>query len=152
MKIILLHDIPRLGRKSDIKNVADGHALHFLIPRGLAIEATVQNLAQHKKKQEIAVQHKENESEAYETLRRELEERVIIIYKPADAKGNLYAGVNAKDIVHALRASNALLPISFRENNIIIDAPIKTAGEHHVTIKNPSGNFILAIRVEPQEK
>lgn len=152
MRVILLRDIPQLGNSGTIKDVADGYALNFLIPKGLAVEATQKNLAQHKKIQETAIQHKEKEDEAYEILRRATEGKTIVILKPADAKGNLYAGVSAKDILQALRTAKFPLPTNLQENNIIIDAPIKVAGEHQITIKNPSGNFVLAIRVESKKR
>ena len=151
MKIILLHDIPRLGSKGDIKDVADGYAFHFLIPRGMATETTAKNLAQRKITQEVAIQQKEQESETYEALRQTLEKNTITINKPADAKGNLYAKVGAKDVLQALRASKISLPTSLQEDHIIIDAPIKTAGEWQVTIKHPNGNLGLVIHVEPQK-
>ncbi|HEY4497475.1 MAG TPA: 50S ribosomal protein L9 [Candidatus Paceibacterota bacterium] len=147
MKIILLCDIPRLGRKNDIKNVADGYALHFLIPRGFAIEAIAQNLAQRKKVKEVAIQQKGQESEAYEVLRQALEGKTIAIYKPADKKGNLYAGVSAKDILQALRVSKISLPASLQEHHIIIDTPIKIAGEYQIQIKYKTGELAFAVVV-----
>ena len=152
MKIILLRDIPQLGHKDDIKNVADGYAFHFLIPRGMAVKATAKNLAQHKNIKKATTQKIEQESETYEALRQALEGKTIAIYKPADAKGNLYARVNAKDILQALRALKIPLPARLQENHIIINAQIKTAGECPAVIKHQNGDIAIVIRVEPRAK
>src|SRR3989338_10887458 len=152
MKIILLRDIPQLGHKDDIKNVADGYALNFLVPRGLAMEATAQHLAEREKIQKTIIQHKEQESGAYEVLHKALEGNTITIYKPADAKGNLYARVNVKDILQALRALKIPLPARLQENHIIINAQIKTAGECPAVIKHQNGDIAIVIRVEPRAK
>ena len=98
MKVIFLHDVPRVGRKHDIKEINDGYALNFLIPRKLverATEKAVQNLELRKK--EIVVEREVQESLLIKNLE-ELKGQTVTIFTKADEKGHLFKGVNKKEI------------------------------------------------------
>ena len=145
MKIILLKDIARLGRVGDIKNVADGYALNFLIPQKFALYATAQVLQDH----EIAQKQKENKKKLTKTTFTELQEKLmgksVTISKKTDAKGNLYAAVSKGDIVDALKK----IGISEEniEKNIILEKAIKTTGINRVVFRHGGDetNFDISV-------
>ncbi len=132
MKIILIKDIPKLGRKHDIKEVSDGHALNMLIPRGLAIPATPQAIKhvegeKAKNAGELKIQH-----ELLTQNIKTLEETVLTISGKANEKGHLFAGIHKDEIVKQLSVQ---VRIEIDPSFIELEHPIKMVGEHVVPIK-----------------
>ena len=87
MKVIFLQDVPRVGKKYDIKEVNDGYAMNFLLPRKLAERATAKAVAQlemHKK--EIVVEREVQEELLMKNLE-EIKNKTIVIKAKADEKG-----------------------------------------------------------------
>jgi large subunit ribosomal protein L9 len=132
MKIILLKDIKNVGKKFDIKDVNDGHALNMLIPRSLAIAATpsaIKRVEADKAKMagEMKVQH-----ELLIQNIKAIEATILTISGKANEKGHLFAGIHAPEIVKELHAQARIeIDLSFVE----LVHPLKTVGEHVVTIK-----------------
>ncbi|MDQ5954254.1 MAG: large subunit ribosomal protein [Patescibacteria group bacterium] len=90
MKVIFLHDVPRVGKKNDIKEVNDGYALNFLIPRKLvdrATEKSVQNL-ELRKKEIVETMSKEHKAQ--------LSEEFIVLDKPIKELGEFDIPVEIK--------------------------------------------------------
>jgi len=103
MKIILLKDIPKVGRKYDIKNVADGYALNLLIPRGLAQIATPQtekNIEAMKAKDLV---EKKVQGELLVKNLEVLKDLVINMKEKANEKGHLFAGVTKEKLKRYLK-------------------------------------------------
>ncbi|HEU4677129.1 MAG TPA: 50S ribosomal protein L9 [Candidatus Paceibacterota bacterium] len=131
MKVILIRDVARLGRKSEVKDVPSGHAQNFLIPRKLAIPATPENvrrLGEAMKKNAAA------EAERMETFRAALAAcaaKPVTIEAEANEQGHLFKGLHAKDVVHALAAAGC----EFDESDIVLSAPIKSIGTHTVALE-----------------
>ena len=93
MKVILLKDVAKIGRKYDIKNVADGYALNMLIPRGLAVVATEQAM---KKVETLKVNDTTDKKIQTELLLKNLEvikNLTLNLKEKANEKGHLFAGV-----------------------------------------------------------
>ena len=144
MKIILLKDVPKLGKKFDIKTASDGYALNLLIPQGLAIIATVDAVkrVEAEKKQEDA-KKKIHEELLAENLKG-LNETVLTIVAKANPKGHLFAGLHAEAIATELQKQTRLqVDASF----IQIKNPIKEVGEHMilVTAAGKSAKFKLIV-------
>ena len=102
MKIILLKDIPKVGRKYDIKNVADGYALNMLIPRGLAQIATPQaekNIESMKAKDMV---EKKVQGELLLKSLDVIKTLVINIKEKANDKGHLFAGITKERLVEEI--------------------------------------------------
>ncbi len=130
MKVILIKDVARLGRKSEIKDVPSGHALNFLIPRKLAIIATPESI---KRQQEEDRQHgaqKEHLLESFKSVCAQLKEQTITYGAQANDKGSLFKGVNADDIAGHL----ATLGINVPKQYIVLKHPIKEVGIHEVVL------------------
>lgn len=132
MKVILINDVPKLGRKHDVKEVSNGHALNLLLPQGLAIAATPQAL-----KRAISEKAKtEGERKVQEELLagnlKSLEDITLSISGKANDKGHLFAGIHKEVLVKEL-SSQAHVEID--PSFIQLEQPLKTVGEHIVEVK-----------------
>ena len=131
MKVILLQDVQGSGKAGDIVKVSDGYGRNMLIPRGLALEATPQNLKQHEKKKEAQEKKfREDKQKAQEMAEKLLKEGIEIKTK-AGANGKVFGSITSKDIADALQA----LGYDIDKKKILLDAPIKTTGVTVVPIK-----------------
>lgn len=113
-------DVVSLGRAGDIKEVSDGYARNFLMPKRLALPATTQALAQAQKEEQDRQDKIQRLRESSLGLKRKLESATISIKAKAD-KGKLFAAVREKDIAQAA---------GLRPEQIVIAEPIKTMGTH----------------------
>ena len=96
MRVIFLQDVPRVGKRNDIKEISDGYALNFLFPRKLATPATSKAVAElEQRKKEIVVEREVEEN----LLMRNLEEikgKTITISGKANEKGHLFSAIHKK--------------------------------------------------------
>jgi len=144
MKVIFLSDVPRVGRKYDTKEVNDGYAMNFLLPRKLAVLATPKALAElemHKK--EIAIEKEVQE----ELLMKNLEEikgKAITIKGKTNELGHLFSAIHKKEIVDAMKEQNHA---DISEEFIILEKPIKGVGEFEIliSIKGKKSSFKLIV-------
>ena len=145
MKIILLKDIPKVGKKYDIKNVADGYALNLLIPKGLAQIATSQsekNIELMKSKdlveRKIQVELLLKNLEVIKTL-------VINLKEKANEKGHLFAGITKERLVEEIIKTARL---NLDPESIILEKPIKEIGEYKVAVEVLGKRAEFAVVVE----
>ena len=145
MKIILLKDIPKLGRKYEVKNASDGHAVNMLIPRGLAIAATPENLRRFEtEKAKYDSERKVHEALLAESLKG-LEDTVITISGKASDKGHLFAALHKEAIATELAKQTRIqLDPSF----IQLEHPIKEVGEHLIEVKGEGKSVKFKLVVE----
>ncbi len=145
MQVILLRDVPRLGKKYDIKNVADGYARNFLITRGFAKLAT-HNAQEEAEKMRATRDKRGVVQEAL--LGKELAELVdktIKIIRPANEKGHLFSQIHPQDITEAIMRDTG---ITLEEDTIVLSEPIKTLGPHNVEIAVQDHHASITIIVE----
>ena len=131
MKIILRQNIDALGLEGDILEVANGYARNYLIPKGIALEANMQNiklLETQKKKIEIK---RLQAKESAEKIKERLNEVVVTISQKAGEEEKLYGSVTSIDIAHHLDKQG----IDIDRRKIALDKPIKTLGEFEVSIR-----------------
>jgi len=130
MKIILLKSVPKLGQAGEIKEVNDGYARNFLIPKGLADIVTKHGLnvlgAQKKKKDRI----KAMEAKSRKALAKKLNGMEFKIDVKADEKGSLYAKLDNKTISKELEKQG----YKVSANEINIKKPIKKLGEFEIDL------------------
>jgi len=132
MNVILKQDMPNLGHKDDIINVKDGYARNYLIPKGLAINATAQARKVH---EEILRQraHKEEQLiEAAKKMAEELEKVSLTIGAKTSTKGKIFGSVNTIQIAEALSEKGFEVE---RKNISIKDDLIKEIGSYSATVK-----------------
>lgn len=132
MKILFLQDVPRVGRRNEVKDIADGYARNFLLPRKLAIIATPEVLAQHKKNQsQERALHDVHDALAARNLS-DLASRHIEIHARASSGGNLFAGIGAREIADQIKKTAG---IDIHPHDIKLSHPIKTLGTFEVPIQ-----------------
>jgi large subunit ribosomal protein L9 len=147
VKVILKKDWPKLGKKGELKEVAEGYARNMLFPRGLAEEATPQKLRemQHQEAQaQIKNQRLETESRARAAA---LDQQTIVFNLPAGEGGRLFGSVTSSDIADALQKMG--LPVDKKKINLT--EPIKTIGRHEVIVKLHRGiKATVVVQVEKE--
>jgi large subunit ribosomal protein L9 len=132
MKVILLNDIPKLGKKHDVKEVSNGHALNLLLPQGLAIAATPQSIKRAAtQKAQMEGERKVHEELLAENLK-SLDGVTLTISGKANDKGHLFAGLHREAIVKELLAQAR---VQVDPSFIQLDQPLKTVGEHIIEVK-----------------
>jgi large subunit ribosomal protein L9 len=131
MRVIFLQNIKGTAQMGDIKNVNDGYARNFLIPKGIAKPATAEAEKQAETlKKERETEDVENKEGAVK-LAKTLEGFSLEIKEDANEEGHLYGSVNTKKIVGEL----AKKKIKIKEDAVNLPEPIKTVGEHEVEIE-----------------
>ena len=131
MKVIFLHDVPRVGKKYEVKEVPGGYAMNFLIPRKLAEPATPKALAMLEiRKNEILVV-KEVQNELLMKNLEEIKGKVVHITAKADDKGHLFSGIHTKEIVTAMKKEHRA---DITSEFIVLEKPIKEVGEFEIQI------------------
>lgn len=146
MKVILIKDVARLGRKSEIKEVPSGHAINFLIPRKMAIPATTENLKRITEVTKKHVAKSLNDLESFKEALKGLSDRTVVYTTEANEKGSLFKGINADDIAKSLEKEGYII----QKNHIMLDHPIKELGIHEVVLRN--GSVSGACRLEVVKK
>jgi len=132
MKVIFLQDVPRVGRRHDVKEVNDGYALNFLFPRKLAETATTAAISSlEKRMKNVEIEREVQEDLLLKNLE-EIKAKVVHISAKADEKGHLFSGIHAKEIVEKMeKEHHASISAEF----IVLDKPIKELGEFEVPLK-----------------
>jgi large subunit ribosomal protein L9 len=145
MKVILLKPVPKVGRKYDIVNVAEGFAMNALFPRGLAENATPKALERVKILKATEEADKKVQEELLLKSFKEIAGTTIEISGKANDKGHLFAGIHKEELVTALK-DQARLDIS--PDFIVLEKPIKELGEHQIEIKvqDKSAEFTLVLK------
>jgi len=143
MEIILRQDVDELGVEGDIVNVANGYARNYLIPKGVALEASPQNikvLGSQRKKIEI---RKLKAKEDADELKEKVERMVISFSHKAGEEGKLYGSVTSMDIASHLETQGIVID----RRRILLEKAIKSLGELEVQVKIYPG-VIAALKVE----
>lgn len=131
MKVILLDDIPKLGRRGEVRDVAEGYARNYLLPHRLVLPANPANLKQIEQiKQHQEIRSQRAKAEAEEVAKR-IETLSIAEARQASEEGRLYGSVGVSDVA-AFLAKNG---ISVEKRRIGLDEPIKALGEYAVPIR-----------------
>ena len=132
MKVIFLKDVPRVGKRHEIKDVNDGYALNFLLPRKLVEIATPKAVAElETRKKELVVERQVQE----ELLLRNLEElkgKTVTITAKANEKGSLFSAIHKKELLEAMLKQHKA---TLSEESIILNKPIKEVGEFDVPVE-----------------
>jgi len=143
MKVILIQDIKSLGKKGDIKEVSDGYARNYLLPKNIAKVATPEAVSKIEKDREKEKENQAENDKRLQNLANDLKGKKISM-KVKEKKGKLFGSIGPKEIQKALALEN----IDVSEKNIIQKSPIKKIGEHKVKISlanNTEADIILIV-------
>lgn len=136
MKVIYLQDVKGSGKKGDVKNVADGYARNLLIPKGLAVEATPENINKLQGQQSSA-QHKiDMEIKAANEAVAKVKGKQVVIKAKAGSNDKLFGSVTSTHIAEAL---DSQFGIKVDKKRITLSSDIKNFGSFKATIKFYSG-------------
>ncbi len=136
MKVILLKDVPKIGRAGEIKEVSDGYANNFLIKRGLGKVATAEAQAKLASEQTEKSAKKAREQKKFAEQKNELERRTFTIKVKVGDKGQVFSGVHEKEIIQAIFQKTK---ITLDKSNIATHSHMKQLGEHMIDIKLGQG-------------
>lgn len=131
MEVILREDIEKLGSRGQVVKVADGFARNFLLPRRLAVPATEANRKIVEQERQAALRREAKEKAAAEELAKMLAPVTLTTTQKAGEADQLFGSVTAKDIADLLEKQGYTID----RKKIVLDHPIKTLGEHKVTLK-----------------
>ena len=144
MRVIFLQDVSRVGKKYDIKEVNDGYAMNFLLPRKLAVTATPKAVTElEMKKKEIVIEREVQESLLLKNLE-EIKDKAITIKGKANELGHVFSSIHKKEIIEAMREQHRA---EIAPEFIILEKPIKAKGEFEIPIfiKGKKSSFKLIV-------
>ena len=132
MKVIFNVDVKGQGKKGELKEVSDGYARNYLLPRGLAAEATTDNINTLKLKEKARQAQIAREKAEAEENAKKLSGVQVTIRAKAGKNGKLFGAVTSQEIADALKAQ---FNIDIEKNKIVQAEPIKTFGSFSVKAK-----------------
>lgn len=132
MKVILIQDVKGAGKAGDVANVSDGYARNYLLPKGLAKEATPSNMRQLERIKEANEARRAESIETAQEIAEKIETIKVTVMSKGGEGGRLFGSVTTKDISDALKEQH---DIEIDRKKFILDGPIKQTGEHLVDIK-----------------
>lgn len=130
MKVILLKDVPSIGRTGEVRDVKDGYARNFLLPRGLAAPATESSLHNLAQTREVAKQREARVLQEVVALKTRLEALVVEVRARAGEEGRLFGSVTAQDIADAINRKG----VEITKKQIELADPIRTTGFYKVPV------------------
>ncbi|MCL2847910.1 MAG: 50S ribosomal protein L9 [Firmicutes bacterium] len=146
MKVILLKDVPKQGKKGDIIEVADGYGRNFLIKGGYAKEATASAVNAINMQKQAAVHHEKVARDTAVELAKKLDSTEVVIKVKVGSSGKLFGALNTQNIADALKKQAG---VELDKRMFVLGEPIKLCGIYKVTVKpyaNVSG--VLTVKVE----
>lgn len=148
MKVILLQDVKKIGKKGDVIEASDGYARNFLFPRKLAQEASASNMHILNNKIENERKQKLAELEAAQKLAGELKGKEITIEAKAGENGKLFGAITSKDVAELIKKQHK---IDIDKKKIVMDT-IKLAGGYEIEVKlYPEVSTKMKVIIVPQE-
>lgn len=132
MKVILLEDVKKIGKKGDLVNVADGYARNYLFPRNLAKEATSGSIKQLKQEKKAMENKKKKEFELAKEVAEKISKSSVTVKAKSGDQGKLFGSITSKDIANELKKQHN---IDVDRRKIELSEPIKTLGNYKVNIK-----------------
>jgi large subunit ribosomal protein L9 len=131
MKVILTENISSLGQIGEVVNVAPGYARNFLLPQGLALEATGKSVRELEHKRRILEQKREKFRQEMLSLAEKLNHVKLTMRRKVVEGDKLYGSVSSVDILSALEEQGFDLP----KKSIQMEQPVKQVGEFSIPVR-----------------
>ena len=132
MKVLITKEIKGLGKAGDVKNVADGYASNYLIPRGLAAPATPSIVKEFENRRKVEEKKEAQDKQSAGTLSDRLAQVVLKFTARAGDQGRLFGSITSGDIASGLEME---LGEPFDKRKIVLEQPIRLLGTYKVPIK-----------------
>ena len=149
MRVVLIQDVPNLGRVGDIKDVADGYGRNYLIPKGLAILATygaVKNVEELRRAEAKKMARRVQDAES---IAAQLNQLNLHFTARSGEEGRLYGSITNADIAEAIKAKTGH---DIDRRRIELDEPIRSLGDHQVDVRLMTNvTAHLNVAVQPEE-
>jgi len=147
LKLILLTDIPRLGKEGDIGEVKDGYARNFLLPKGMALLASTRNVKVIQQKRERELRKEKEREEELRRLAEQISRTSCTLFAVVGEKDRIFGEITSRDIADALKEKG----LEIDKKNIEIKEPIGKLGVYNVKVRL-SAQVITDLRVCVAEK
>jgi len=132
MKVILKQDVKGLGKIEQMVEASDGYARNFLLPKGLAVEASASNVNIMKTKKEAETNKKDREIAQAKELAKKIKNITITLKVKAGENGKLFGSITSKDIVEAMKTQQKL---EIDKKKLIMPDALKAVGTFEVEVK-----------------
>ncbi|AIQ38593.1 MULTISPECIES: 50S ribosomal protein L9 [unclassified Paenibacillus] len=132
MKVIFIKDVKGQGKKGQVKEVSEGYASNFLLPRGLVRPATEGNVKTLENQAAAEQRRKDNEKEEAQQLGKKIDELTLTMKAKAGEGGRLFGAITSKQIAETLASTQG---ISIDKRKIELGEPIRHLGVFQVSIK-----------------
>lgn len=148
MKVILLQDEKKLGKKGELVEVSDGYARNYVLPKKIGVEATAANMNDFKLKKANDAKVAKEQLEAAQALAKEMDEKFVTVKIKAGTGGKSFGSVSTKEIAAATKEQ---LGIEVDKKKIVLADSLKNIGSYDVTIKlHPQVTGQLKVKVEEE--
>lgn len=131
MKVIFKKDVGGVGQRGTVKEVSDGYALNFLIPQGLAEQATPDKVAAHQKNQKAVEEENAAKEKGWAEQTKRLNGATFQVHVKTNDKGHLYKALGHDQIIAEIKK---VFGLDVPQTAIVLNAPIKSQGEHTISI------------------
>ena len=149
MKVILLKDIEKLGKKYDVKEVADGYARNFLIRRGLAKPATEKLIKWAEEQRKLAIKKAQEQLKEVQKLASKLDGQEVEFVVKVGKQGELFESINQIKIAKKLKE----MGFDIKKTQVELEKPIKELGEFPVKINLDQGlEAEIRVVIVPEEE
>ena len=149
MRIILRQDVDELGLEGDIVNVANGYGRNYLIPKGMGLEASPQNIKTLELQSKKIEVRRVKAREAAEKIKQKVEGTELTFSQKSGEEGKLYGSVTSMDIASALEKQDIVID----RRKVLLEKPIKSLGEFEVPVKiYPEITALIRVVVESSEE
>lgn len=143
MKVILLRDVAKIGKRNEVKEVPSGYALNMLIPRKMALIASPENLKKIAQVHASQAKSSEYHEAQFDDALAKLGAAPLELRIEANAQGSLFKAVRPEDVVSAAKSVDAVIEAA----QVVLDEPIKHVGAHTIALKSgkKTGTFVLEV-------
>lgn len=147
MKVILLKDVAKIGRRFDVVSVSDGYALNKLIPKNMAEAATPENVKRIMNLSSKMGKDRESQAGAFAELLSAVRDIQVAVPVEANPEGRMFQALKAEAIAAAVKDATKL---TLSDDQIVMKVPIKSVGEHTVELVSGDNHGPLVINVIAQ--
>lgn len=147
MEVLLLQDIPGVGKKSDLIVVGDGYALNFLLPRRAALVATPLVRKRYADLIRRRAEDRETEKAIKSNAANAISGKTIVIVKKATKAGKLYAGITEALVLEEMKKQ---LGIEVKEDDLEMPEHFKTIGSHQVSVHMGEQKVQVTVKIDAE--
>lgn len=143
MKVILLRDVAKIGRRNQVIEVPDGYAQNQLIPKKWAQPATPLNLKKIMAANSVVSANNESDQTRFDAVVAQLQTDPLMVGAQPNEQGHLFKAVHEEDIIEAAKVRG----VSIEKSWVLIDKPIKSLGAHDIILKRGAKKQVCTIEI-----